>query len=112
MHHTMHVYWTPLVGRYRNRCIPCTSLYQCCRVSCISRFGRRRPYYVAMALMISSAVFVSLSPNFIVYCILQFIVAVNTVACFATGVTIGDKQHSLSQQPLLSSILLSSLSSF
>src|SRR6218665_1738174 len=78
-------------------------MLSCVLYTYMSRFGRRRPYYVAMALMISSAVFVSLSPNFIVYCILQFIVAVNTVACFATGVTIGDKQHSLSQQPLLSS---------
>jgi predicted MFS family arabinose efflux permease len=55
-----------------------------------SRFGRKRPYYIALLLVIVSSVSASFSPNYIVYWILQFAMGFNTVVLFATAVTLGE----------------------
>lgn len=54
------------------------------------RFGRKRPYFIAIVLVVAAAIGASFSPNYIVYCLLEFVMGINTVALFATAVTLGE----------------------
>ncbi|ESO08452.1 hypothetical protein HELRODRAFT_74952 [Helobdella robusta] len=54
----------------------------------IDKFGRRWPYVYAMVAMVLLAGGASFSPRYYVYCILQFVMGIHTVAAYSVGTSV------------------------